>query len=147
MASAGWRGPSEGTAILWELPRIPKTEMVEVYWFATYVYGSVSIEIGENPDPHESINRLAFGDKSATPVQDEVYDWGMIGFGEEGYNPCNWSPQPGACCVGNVCYIVLRDECHSMGGQYGGDNTDCFPNPCDRPAVEIPWGLIKRLFR
>ncbi|HUU82804.1 MAG TPA: C25 family cysteine peptidase [Phycisphaerae bacterium] len=36
----------------------------------------------------------------------------------------------GACCVGQSCTVLSRDDCAGMFGAYQGDDTDCDPNPC-----------------
>lgn len=43
--SAGWPGPNEGTAVSWA-PQCLSGEMVPVYYFGVYVYGSTTIPLG-----------------------------------------------------------------------------------------------------
>jgi subtilisin-like proprotein convertase family protein len=42
----------------------------------------------------------------------------------------------GACCVGPACSMETPDSCATIGGDYMGDGTDCFPNPCVSPPPE-----------
>lgn len=145
--SYGWPGPVEGMVMVFRPVR--HTEVVEIYWFATYVYGPVSIGLGPNPTMVEGAPEGGFADTSIPPEFDEIYEYGILGFGEEGYNPCR-GPDPdveGACCVDDLCYLVSREECESLGGDYQGDNTECFPNPCRGPTIETHWWKLKRLYR
>ncbi len=36
----------------------------------------------------------------------------------------------GACCIGEACSIRTEDDCNNLSGYYQGDNTSCYPNPC-----------------
>jgi hypothetical protein len=123
---------------------VRRDEIVEVYWFAAYAYEAEKIPLGNNPDTDEGafhhINEEGF------VVVDEIYDFGMLGFGKEGYNPLNEDVKTGACCVADECFVVDRDECEWMGGRYRGDFTSCFPNPCEQPTIETNWGRLKRLY-
>lgn len=75
LPSDGWPGPNEGTALLFRPAR--KTELVEIYWFASYIYAPVSIELGPNRamqgDPEG-----AFVDSSYPPVLDEIFRFGAV---------------------------------------------------------------------
>ena len=144
--SEGWPGPSEGTAVYFDLPR--RERLAEIYWFATYTYGPVSIELSVDPATGEAL----FGEPAdppggPVPPPDEIWDFGILGFGQEGYNPCGAAMQTGACCLGDECRIVTREECEAIPGQYQGDNTRCFPNPCREQVIETSWGRLKGLYR
>ena len=40
-------------------------------------------------------------------------------------------PPEGACCTGFSCQVLTEADCTALEGAYGGDDTDCDPNPCD----------------
>jgi len=76
-----WPGPGTGTALAFGSCH---DVIVELYWFACYVYAPLSIPLGPNPATggarflaHES------------HLGDEVADLGAIGFGQPGYLPCH----------------------------------------------------------
>ena len=103
----------------------------------------VSIELTVRQDSQSA----AFADPSIPPEVDEVTDFGILGFGEPGYNPCATSgPASGACCIWGQCRITQREACESQGGIYQGDNTDCFPDPCTHDEIETTWGLLKKMY-
>lgn len=54
-----------------------------------------------------------------------------LGYGTK-CTPINPCPQPptGACCFGTICQIKTEAQCLAGEGEYRGDGTDCFPNPC-----------------
>jgi hypothetical protein len=61
---------------------------------------------------------------------------------------CASPPAVGACCIGDDCFLVGRDQCVSQGGLYQGDNVPCSPDPCPQVPVEkLGWGQIKVLYR
>jgi hypothetical protein len=137
----GWPGPNEGTAVTFMPGK--RSRLVEIYWFATYVYAAVSIEFDVDPLTDMGL----FGDNQTPPEIDEIWDFGIMGFGESGYNPCEPNPGGGACCVAEECHVVSRDECEILGGRYKGDNTECFPNPCRGETIDTSWGRLKDLYR
>jgi len=51
----------------------------------------------------------------------------------EGYEclPVNPCPQPGACCIGGLCEVMMVENCELLQGQFQGPGTTCDPNPCD----------------
>jgi hypothetical protein len=140
---SGWPGPNSGVVMAWGQDHVHTEELVEIYWFSSYVYGDVQIPLG--PDAYSGSG--GFATDGLPPVVDEVYDYGTLGFGVEGYNPCGTPITRGACCVADICQLVTRDECDMLGGRYMGDNTECFPNPCREDAIETSWGKLKRLYR
>lgn len=145
LPTSGWPGPNEGIAIAGLVEGLADDEIVEVYWFASYVYGEVGIPLGS--DPRSDV--VGFGCAPPTSVIDgvESYNLGILGFGVSGYNPLDPVPQEGACCLADQCEIQTLDDCVALEGEYQGDNTSCFPmNPCE-PAKETSWGNLKRLFR
>jgi hypothetical protein len=136
----GWPGPRQGTSVAYLPPR--RTDPVELYWFATYVYGPVSIELGLRPET----DMAWFSDPSVPQQTDEAADFGILGFGQPGYNPCAQGPATGACCVRGECRMVTRSECESLGGSYRGDQRDCFPNPCSGTVIETTWSMLKKMY-
>lgn len=145
LPTSRWPGPREGTSVAWATSP-PRRSPVEVYWFATYVYDEVAIELSVRPET-EVAQFATSGDDGAGAELDDVVDLGTLGFGAPGYNPCAASgPATGACCVWGMCRIAQRDDCESQGGIYRGDNTDCFPDPCDHGGVETTWGLLKKMY-
>jgi hypothetical protein len=141
-----WPGPREGTSVVWTTsPR--SQDLVEIYWFATYVYDVVSVELTVHPQTEEARFATPSRHIDEAPVVDDVADFGILGFGEPGYNPCATAgPASGACCIWGQCRITRRDDCESQGGIYQGDNTDCFPDPCTHDEIETTWGLLKRMY-
>jgi hypothetical protein len=140
LPSSGWPGPREGTSIVFQSAR--REEVVEIYWFASYVYGQVAVPIGPRPGMAADVQFSSIESSD----DDLAGGFGVMGFGEPGYNPCGGSTE-GACCVYPDCLILSREECASQGGRYRGDNTDCFPDPCEGPPpIETTWGTLKKLY-
>ena len=128
----------------------PRTTVVELYWFASYAYGAVVVPLTNQPDDGDGGQ---FSDTDcpamvrAAPFEDYADDFGAMGFGMPGTNPCGGPDgAEGACCVFSDCTILTREECEDEGGVYLGDNTDCFPNPCGKP-IETTWGTLKRIYQ
>jgi hypothetical protein len=136
-----WPGPESGTAILFTQGREPRTTVVELYWFASYAYGAVVVPLTNQPDNPG-------GQFTAYDSADEDFadDFGAMGFGTPGINPCGGPGVQGACCTFSDCTILTREECEGEEGIYQGDNTDCFPNPCGK-AIETTWGTLKRIYQ
>ena len=140
-----WPGPEEGTALVFRSGQERRTTVVELYWFASYAYGAVVVPLRARPFGGAGGE---FSDPTpGDPVEDYAADFGSMGFGMPGTNPCGGVPgAEGACCTFSDCTILSRDECESGGGLYLGDNTDCFPNPCGKP-IETTWGTLKRIYQ
>lgn len=139
-----WPGPREGTSLAVTADQGYREDLTEIYWFASYIYEPVAIELTTRPDLESELQ--GFASKEIPPIMDEISDFGRIGFGEPGYNPCGSGPLSGACCIWGECRITGRDACESQGGIYQGDNTDCFPDPCEHSAIETTWGLLKKMY-
>jgi hypothetical protein len=138
----GWPGPNEGIAIV-STGGLMNREVLEVYWFAAYVYSAVTIPLDVNPTTAVA---AVLGEVGTQELFDDL---GSIGFGQPGYNPCNTGPgdPTGACCLwDDSCEILTEEECSSEGGLYRGDYSGCLPNPCDRPAIETTWGVLKKIY-
>ncbi|MBU1698628.1 MAG: T9SS type A sorting domain-containing protein [Candidatus Eisenbacteria bacterium] len=82
VATADWPDPGEGTAVSWA-PDCLGGEMVPVYWFLTYAYSNGTI-----PLTAHSVHGGFFVECSASPQSDGITDYGTMGFGMAGSNPC-----------------------------------------------------------
>jgi hypothetical protein len=138
----GWPGPNEGVALLF-LP-YKRQKIVEVAWFAAYVYAPGVLPLGPDPVTHTA----AFSDAGSPTVTDylEDYQLGVLGFGQAGYNPCGGSDPDGACCFAGRCQETARADCELQGGVFYGENTSCFPNPC-APPQPTTWGRVKLTYQ
>lgn len=144
LSSPGWPGPNTGTALVGTDQYLSRDTIAEVYWFASYVYGEVEVPLDVNPV--QDVGEI--GNADEPPTMDRIYaeNYGRLGFGRLGYNPCEPLPATGACCFAEECEIVTLDDCAAGNGDYMGDNTTCFPiNPCE-PAQATSWGNLKRLY-
>jgi len=141
--TSGWPGPSSGTALVFERSR--QEDVVELYWFASYVYGEVAITLAPCPD---AVGGIAFSTPPPDQEEDVAFDFGKLGFGTEGYNPCDPVPPDldGACCIFDECFVLTEDDCTAQNGVFQGVGTDCFPNPCRGDYVDTSWGVLKRLY-
>jgi hypothetical protein len=138
--STSWPGPSEGVATaMMDIQSAETDEVVEIYWFATYVYSAVTIPLSVNPSTGTA---TALDSQRET---DPIESLGSLGFGQEGYNPCGSPPPQGGCCLWGICEVLTPDECETQGGRYLGDFTACFPNPCPEP-IETTWGVLKKMY-
>lgn len=145
-SSPAWPTSNEGVALALQQPVTPLTKQVlEVYWFASYVYSPVTIPLTVNP----TVQTAGVLDASSpNRVHDLIDEFGSIGFGRPGENPMNPDPQDdqGACCLAGTCELATADECSSAGGYYVGDLTVCFPDPCPEP-VETTWSELKQMYQ
>ncbi|MFH1747205.1 MAG: hypothetical protein ABIG44_09205 [Planctomycetota bacterium] len=75
------------------------------------------------------VDQAAGPDTGRPPI---LIHWSLhIAFLE--YNPCV-EPR-GACCFGQYeCEVLTCEECYYQGGDYMGDFTTCYPDPC--PCME-----------
>ncbi len=144
--TAGWPGPNEGVAITYggdQRDRIRTETILELAWFAAYVYGAETLPLGIMPS-----SRVAqIVDGSNPPNIDELEEWqlGVLAFGQAGYNPCAPPNVRGACCLAGRCQEIYRGDCELQGGVFQGENTDCFPNPC-LPPKPTTWGRVKKMY-
>lgn len=125
-----WPEPGSGVGLSWGDTNARTSRVVESYWFAAYAYSPGKLEL--KPHPFQG---GAFGDDS-TPIElDTIDDYGILGFGEAGYNPCTAFLPHGACCdpAGN-CTSLDKETCRSFGGEYLGDGTECSPTACLGPC-------------
>ena len=148
LPSGRWPGPEEGTALVFKVGEDRRTTVVELYWFASYAYGAVVVPL--TIQPHTPGGQFSIpvnsDDLGSDDPEDYAVEFGAMGFGTPGMNPCGNGPGvQGACCTFSDCTILTREECEGRGGLYQGDNTDCFPNPCGKP-IETTWGMLKRIY-
>jgi hypothetical protein len=139
ISTAGWPGPGEGTAVSWA-PGCLYGYMEPVYYFGTYNYGGM-IPLGVHP-----VQGGVVVDCSADPQEDPFEGFGVM----EGANPtCPGSgPEPGACCFGPSCVMLLEVDCIAQGGDwYGGTCEPDNPCPTETPTNETTWGSIKNIYR
>jgi hypothetical protein len=127
-----WPGPREGTAIV-------TTDMawtgnfMPVYYFQGYAYEYLPAVIPVDVDPPTSFG--GWGNCLTPPTSYDAACYPAMGLLTAGEDCCPSEPT-GACCVGEDCYEVTRDECAAMQGEYLGDGTDCGPpNPCLPPPT------------
>ena len=83
ISSAGWPGPNAGTSVSWA-PACGSGSIVPIYWFVTYAYASGTIPLG-NYYPGQN---ATFVSCASPPEEDLISDYGVMGFGVEGQNPC-----------------------------------------------------------
>jgi hypothetical protein len=144
VSTAGWPGAGTGTAVSWA-PDCLYGYMEPVYFFGTYNYGG-TIPLGAHP-----VQPTSVVDCSADPQEDLLEGLGAI----EGANPTcpgGVEPEPGACCFGPTCVMLLETECAGQagvwyGGECGPDNEPCPQDPDPTPTQETTWGSIKNIYR
>jgi hypothetical protein len=123
VTTGAWPESGEGTGMTFNVAQ--NTLLVELYWFGGYAYGP-PMHFGLIPHPTQG---GTFADDSVPAIIDDVVDFGVLGFLQDGYLPCPTAPEPGACCDEfGYCTITLPDDC--QGVFVGGA---CDPNPCDIP--------------
>lgn len=137
IASPGWPGPDEGTAIVatgaaWEGDMLPQ------YAFNAYAYGYGSPDVVQLvPDPSVANPFGGFGNCESPP---ESWDaaLGGLGVNMDGTYVCG-EPQVEdfVCCVEEECIIVhAEQECIDLGGEFHPEWDNCGPpNPCETRAA------------
>ncbi len=127
--STGWPASGTGDQVVWPAGSPARRAINEVYWFASYIYEGNVFKLTTN----YQWNEAKFVDDSLPPQLDDVEDFGSLGFGRRGSNPCGSDDPTGGCCTSNgQCIIQTRTACGEMGAGYTylGDDTTCFPNNC-----------------
>ncbi len=132
LPSDTWPGPGSGTAISY-YPDPLTSRLVEIYWFAAYVYpwsANATFRVTDHPD-RKNEDMI---DDQVPPRPNDFEDYGKLGFGREGYNPCATEGDAiGACCnrIGE-CIIQTETGCGLFAGYtFLGPGTSCNPNPCE----------------
>lgn len=92
IATAGWPGPGEGTAVAWVVAQT--APVLEVYWLAGYASDVTLLALSGHPTQGAS-----FGDDSIPSVLDPIGALGALGFGRNGYAPCPGAADPEECTV------------------------------------------------
>jgi hypothetical protein len=135
LAEEGWPASRTGIALTF-MNRPLKRQINEVCWFVGYAYSPGTVKTIACPGPSTSqFYGAFFGDESVPSVLDAVEGFGILGFGQQGFNPMGGDDATGACCNSNgACTVQTRGGCDTMGGSYIGDNEACFPSPC-APAM------------
>lgn len=146
-SSAGWPGPSTGTAVSWA-PNCLTGHVEPVYYFAVYSYGGGAIPLGDFY-PGQAAGVVSC---DSPPEEDPFASYGAMGCGgDPGSNPeCPGAPpEPAACCVGPDCFMLTEDECNAAGGEYQGDGTNCVDIDCGivTATEQTTWGQIKSTYR
>lgn len=126
-----WPLPGSGTAISYT--EAVTSRLVEIYWFAAYVYSwSSGSRFKVTDHPQRELDDMV--DTSVPPKVNQFEDYGRLGFGTEGYNPCATEGEAiGACCsrIGD-CIIQTQTGCGLFAGYtFMGGGTTCNPNPCE----------------
>lgn len=90
-----------------------------------------------------------------SPLPDGMY-WVRIEYFAQGIGLEAWAETGfmvclpiGVCCVGHDCYLVLEEECTTMGGAWHPEWSTCDDLPCEMytPAEPSNWGAVKELYR
>ncbi|MEM7246632.1 MAG: PQQ-dependent sugar dehydrogenase [Acidobacteriota bacterium] len=82
---------------------------------------------GDPTDPAtEGTNLFFYLVTAHDATTDSSAGMGTDGTPREVENP----PRQGSCCVMDACTVETADDCAMMGGNYGGDGTDCMGDPC-----------------
>jgi hypothetical protein len=126
LATGGWPGSGEGTAVTWGSAQT--SHLLDIYWAAAYdYYGNAStLDLGMHPSQGAD-----FADDSIPSVLDPIAAFGSFGFSTDGNVPCPPDVRVGACCFSDgSCQVLDADGCDAAGGDYRGDDTVCDPNPC-----------------
>jgi hypothetical protein len=78
----GWPGPNTGTAVSWA-PGCLGGQITPIYWLQTYAYVAGTIPLASHP-----VQGGTFVSCAAPVAEDSVSEYGVIGFGIPGQNPC-----------------------------------------------------------
>ncbi|MBU1700694.1 MAG: hypothetical protein KJ970_07365 [Candidatus Eisenbacteria bacterium] len=147
ISTQDWPNPNQGTAVSWA-PNCINGIMEPVYYFGVYAYSAGNIPLAVHP-----VQGGVVVDCSANPTTDDLEGFGVMGVGgNAGSNPeCpgGVQPEPGACCFGPDCVLLLETQCVEQAGDwYGGacnpDGSPCPPDP--NPVQETTWGSIKVVY-
>ncbi len=82
-ADLGWPASGTGTRVSWRTPAT--TQLTEVYYFLGYQYYGSTNQFRATPHP---LSGGLFFDDSSPAVTDTIVDYGIFGFGTDGYLPC-----------------------------------------------------------
>jgi len=116
-----WPASGTGTAVTWGSAQTD--QLVEVYWFAAYTYGTPE-SLGLIAHPGQGGN---FADDDVPSNIDPITGYGVFGFNMPGQVACpDGGPGPGACCFADgSCSVLLQTECEAGGGTFQGEGSSC----------------------
>jgi hypothetical protein len=125
LADDYWPGSGTGIGITWMEPLNRRLD--EICWFVGYAYSGQTVKLTKHP-----VHGGNFVDDATPREVDAIEEYGVLGFGVKGFNPCSGEVASGACCgVSGRCVLQSEEGCRLYSGyNYQGDNTICSPNPC-----------------
>ena len=130
--SSGWPGPQEGIAMVVAGPPW-QGDYVPLLAFTGYAYGNYGTGIIPlASDPMTGFVGFANCDYPPQAYNVEGARLGGMGINIDGIwvEPLPYAPPVGACCIFYDCSMMTQAECLALGGQYMGDGTYCWRNPC-----------------
>ncbi|MBD3236803.1 MAG: hypothetical protein GF330_08875 [Candidatus Eisenbacteria bacterium] len=129
-----WPGPREGTAFVttgdpWQ------GDIEPVYYFTGYIdpgaAGQLPLDV--NPDTGSA----GWGNCRTPPEIFEAACLPAMGMQTDGLS-CYPEIPLAVCCVGEECYVLTREACDDLGGDFHPELTDCEPpNPCELPDQAV----------
>ena len=119
--TAGWPGPSEGTAIV--TTDVPwQGEIIPVYYFAGYASGLPgSIPLAADPQT----GFVGWGNCLTPPEATSSICLPEMGFFADGVHCYPDSLAGGVCCVGEDCFVTTEQGCADMQGEWHPDWPNC----------------------
>jgi hypothetical protein len=144
LPSTGWPGMNTGTSVSIAPDCWTGNYLQPVYYLGVYNYGTpFEIPLAGHPTQGQSVV-----DCAADPQLDEFVGLGVI----EGANPTcpGGQPEPGACCFGPLCVMLLEELCAEQDGDWYGGVCGTNNEPCPQeptPTNETTWGNIKSIYR
>lgn len=129
LPDTGWPETGFGNLVAYGSPVYD--HVFKFYWFAVF-HDDATGYFGTRTYP--STNEAKFVDDGNPPVEDLIYNFGVVRWDGAGNNHCPEPPTTtGACCYPDGrCVVGTITECQ---GIYQGDNTVCDPNPCPQPQA------------
>ncbi|MEZ4652871.1 MAG: FlgD immunoglobulin-like domain containing protein [Candidatus Eisenbacteria bacterium] len=109
IATPGWPQNGGGTQVVWAEGQ--SSQATCVYWFAGYAYAEPTARVAGSTfavGPHPQFGGH-FGDGSIVPIIDEIADYGVLGFGVEGYAPCPMARTFRIRADGSGDYPTIKD--------------------------------------
>lgn len=114
--SGAWPGPDAGTMVVAIGDENWSGNLLPVYYFAGYAYAEGWLPLGVNPGTGTA-QVVSQRPGASFPEEHEMIDLGSLGLFCEG-RACYPDPglEPHACCVGDECRTLTREECRDGGG-------------------------------
>ena len=136
-----WPASGHGTAVTWN--EAQTTHVTVIYGFVGYGASGGHFELTPNPN-----GGGVFADDSIPSLVDPIADYGVLGFGTEGYVPCSDDMVRACCFDDRTCELLGENDCSNAGGSFLPDEFACDPNPCEPvPVVGTSWGRMKSQYR